>query len=143
MIKGNGMPIGSRTLNRQMKTKVRMGSCCVVHESYIGQDEGIHAYFSRFINGFYSLLPMLRNGKGIDCKEQSLAVFPGIAHTFQCLFRTEIKTRKIAGIGPVTETDIDRIGDIINSGTQGREVPSWADQFHFFVQCWHVRSVSA
>ena len=119
---------GGRALYREVQALLWMTIARVIEQADIGQDYCVNTEVDRSIHRLVPLgdAPGLR--EGIDREQYLAALGVGVANAFGHGFLVEIKAGKVAGVGVVFETEVNRIGTVIDGGLERRQAASWANE---------------
>ena len=119
---------GGRTLYREVQALLWMTVAGVIEQANVSQDNCVNTEVDRSINGFVPLgdAPGLR--EGIDREEYLAALCVGVANAFGHGFLVEVEAGKVAGVGVVFETEVNRVGTVIDGGLERRQAASWANE---------------
>ncbi|CSB80918.1 Uncharacterised protein [Vibrio cholerae] len=102
----------------------------ILQHGNIGNDQGINPEIGRLIYRVSPALETIRMGEGVECNMNFFIVVVHVIHRFFELFAAKIKAGKVASVGIIFETDINRIGTTINRCFQGRQISGRTEKFH-------------
>src|SRR5450759_2068285 len=111
-----------------MQPQVRIGPGGVIGDPHIGDDHCVDTDRRGGVDRGAPNVELAGRRERIDCKQELRIPGTRIAERLLDLRRSEIQTRKIAGVRYVLETAIDRVCASIDGGTQGGRGSGRADE---------------
>src|SRR5690554_751533 len=121
---------GGGALHREMAGRIRIAGGGVIKQAHIGQNNGIHTDGGRAVDGTLPVFPAIGLGVGVNGTKDTGASGVSILDAFGGSCFIEVQAGKLAGIGAVAKTEVDRVSTMVNSGPEGRQAASGTDKFH-------------
>ena len=104
-----------------MELHVGMMAAGVIQHGEIGDDQGIGAEGHPAINRLFPSCIGTGMGKSVDGNMQFATMLMHIIHRLLQFAVGKVETGKVAGIGVILETDVNRIGPVIHGCFQCRQ----------------------
>ena len=119
---------GRRALHREMQTLLRVAVTGVIKQSNVRQDNCVYPEVDRSIHGLLPFGGASGLREGVDRHQHFAALGVGVTNAFNHGLLIEIQTGEVTGVGVVLETEVNRVGAVIDSRLERRQAAGWADE---------------
>ena len=120
-----------------MQAQLGMRAMCILHQSGIGQDDGIGAEFGGAVHRLRPARPIVAAGIGVERQQHLAPLRVGVADAVPQRRVVEIQAAEIARVGLVAEAGIDAVGTVVHGGLECRQTAGRANEFELFGAEWH------
>ncbi|MCY1375022.1 hypothetical protein D9M69_624020 [compost metagenome] len=113
-----------------MQSQLRVASCGVLHETGVGQDDGVHAQIHRLVHRLAPALRLSGLGVGVERHEHLAVACVCIGHTGGDGRVIKIQSGEVARVGGVAQAQVNAVGAVIHGGLERWQAACRADQVH-------------
>ena len=125
----DGVGTGGRALDRQVQAQLGVVQRGVLHEPWVGQDDGVHAQVHGFVHCRAPGRGVGGLRVGVERHEHLAALGVGVGNAAGDGGFVKVQSGEVAGIGGVAQAQVDAAGAVVHCGLEGRQAACGADQF--------------